>query len=90
MTELVIKIGRCYRAKTPRSAGQFMPMVNDRQVTWFNGSHVQYDGPSVHAGRHYPTVTLQKFLDWASHDVTDELPKGEWQEWPIPKVRDDG
>ncbi|RSW98803.1 hypothetical protein EGH53_03270 [Klebsiella aerogenes] len=80
-----LKIGRCYRAKKPRPAGQFASYANDRQVMRIGSTTVQYDGPSVHAGCHYPTISKEKFLAWASHDVTDELPPGEWQIWPIPK-----
>ncbi|ELY5803530.1 hypothetical protein SNN69_002916 [Cronobacter sakazakii] len=80
-----LKIGRCYRAKKPRPAGQFTTCVNDRQIIHIGINTVQYDGPSVHAGRKYPTVSKEKFLEWASHDVTDELPPGEWQTWPIRK-----
>lgn len=82
---LELKIGRCYRAKKPRPAGQFTSYANDRQILRITSTTVQYDGPSVHAGRHYPTVSKEKFLEWASHDVTDELPPGEWQLWPIKK-----
>lgn len=39
---------------------------------------IQYDSPSVGQGKHYPKISLQKFLKWASHDITDKLPKGEW------------
>ena len=39
---------------------------------------VQYDSPKVERGKNYPKITLKKFLEWASHDVTDQLPKGEW------------
>ncbi len=39
---------------------------------------VQYDSPSLNLGKHYPKISLSKFLKWASHDVTEELPKGEW------------
>lgn len=80
---LEIKVGRTYRAKRPRPAGTIIsPLVNDRTVTRFSRSHVQYDSPSVSFGRHYPTVTIEKFRSWASHDVTDEL-RGEYAPWPI-------
>ena len=39
---------------------------------------VQYDSPKVERGKNYPKITLKKFLEWASHDVTDQIPKGEW------------
>lgn len=81
--ELVIERGRTYRAKKPsRAGGVFVPLVNDRTVISTNGNVVQYDSPSVARGRHYPTVTIEKFRRWAARDVTDELPKGEYAEWP--------
>lgn len=88
--ELVILQGHVYRGKRPRSAGQFYPYVNDRQVMRFNGETVQYDSPSVHNGRKYPCMSVEEFRKWASHDVTDILPPGEWQQWPIPKEQKHG
>ncbi len=86
--ELKIQVGRTYRAKRPRAAGTMLsPLVNDRTVKWFSGSHVQYDSPSVSFGRHYPTVTIEKFRAWADRDVTDELPPGEYAPWPIQKSK---
>lgn len=76
---LEIKVGRTYRAKRPRASGTVIqPLVNDRTVLWFNGTHVQYDSPSVSFGRHFPKTTIEKFFAWASHDVSDELPRGEY------------
>lgn len=84
---LEIKVGRTYRAKRPRAAGTVIqPLVNDRTVLWFNVTHVQYDSPSVSFGRHFPKTTIEKFFAWASHDVTDELPQGEYAPWPIKKA----
>lgn len=85
MTELTLQAGRCYRAKKPRPAGQFTAYANDRQILRIGSTTVQYDGPSVRNGSHYPTISKDEFLAWAACDITDELPKGEWQEWPIPK-----
>jgi len=77
-----IKIGRCYRGKKPapcRADG----MVNDRQVRWMSADlkELQYDGPAVQEGHHYPRLSMLAFLEWASHDVTDDLPPGDWQSW---------
>ncbi|MFG1599488.1 hypothetical protein [Klebsiella quasipneumoniae] len=84
---LEIKVGRTYRAKRPRAAGTVIePLVNDRTVTWCSEKSVQYDSPSVSFGRHYPMVSIEKFRSWASHDVTDELPQGEYAPWPIKKA----
>lgn len=78
-----IEIGRTYRAKKPRRAGgSFGPLVNDRTVIFSNGIVVQYNGPSVATGRKYPVVRVENFIEWAARDVTDELPKGEYAEWP--------
>lgn len=82
---IVLKVNRCYRAKKPRPAGQFVSYVNDRQIVRLGVNTVQYDGPAVHSGRRYPIISKEEFLEWASHDVTDHLPPGEWQLWPIKK-----
>lgn len=82
MNELQLTVGRTYRAKTPRVAGTlFNQLYNDRTIKWIGRDSVQYDGPSVKFGRKYPTVTRDQFTKWASHDVTDQLPPGEYQPW---------
>lgn len=79
---LKLKVGRTYRAKKPAKAGDWRdPMINDRTIKWIGGEEVQYDGPSVAFGRHYPRVSLEKFLKWADMDVTDSLPDGEYEKW---------
>lgn len=54
MPELLeLQRGRTYRGKKPacvRSCG----LVNDRTVIYISVDEVQYDGPSVAPGRHYP------------------------------------
>lgn len=86
----IIQRGRVYRAKTPRQCGQTMHdqkgFVNDRVVLAVNlkGGDVMYDGPAVANGRHYPKCTLAAFKEWAGSDVTDIMPPGEWQHWPVP------
>lgn len=78
-----LKVGRTYRAKRPAKAGEFLdPRFNDRTIKWLGGDVVQYDGPAVAVGRHYPKTSVKAFLTWASHDVTDELPPGEYAPWP--------
>lgn len=74
--------GQCYRAKTPRRTPD--GYVNDRVVTWvaMNRTQVQYDGPAVKFGRHYPIIPMETFLKWADKDVTETLPEGEWMRWP--------
>lgn len=69
LTAKDIKIGQWYRAKRfQRGLG----CNNDRKVLWISPGRdkVQYDGDTVKAGRRYPTVTMEKFLKWASHEVT--------------------
>ena len=88
MTEdcLKLQVGRTYRAKKPGKAGDaWKPLINDRTIKWIGSCEVQYDGPSVARGRHYPKVPIAKFLAWASHDVTDELPDQEYAAWPPAK-----
>ncbi len=67
-----IIVCRFYRAKRPRRCidGGF----NDRKVLWVseNGLNVQYDSPTVEQGRHYPRVTMEKFLKWAGREITRE------------------
>ena len=72
---LSIQVGRVYRAKKPSNNGG---LFNDRVVLWTNGEFVQYDGPAVGWGRHYPKVSMEKFLAWAGRDVTDEMPPEAW------------
>lgn len=87
--ELELKVGRTYRAKRPAAAGDYLsPLVNDRTIVWLGMLEVQYDGPSVGFGRHYPKVSIEAFLKWAARDVTDELPDGEYAKWPLAKVQE--
>ena len=83
LTAADLEVGHTYRAKRPAPAGTiFDPLVNDRQIRWIGFETVQYDSPSVAAGRRYPTVTIEAFLKWAARDVTDELPdNGDWADW---------
>lgn len=65
---LTLEVGKRYRAKRPRRHGDGF---NDREILWIarDGDRVQYDGPAVALGRHFPTVSRDKFLAWASHEV---------------------
>lgn len=86
MSELVLTVGRTYRAKKPsRSVCGFRKLVNDRTIRWIGQDEVQYDGPAVANGRHYPRISKSKFLEWAERDVTDELPADEYAPWPPAK-----
>lgn len=84
--QLLLKVRKTYRAKKPSKTAA--SLVNDRSITWIShdGNQVQYDGPSVRFGSRLPTVTREAFLEWASHDVTDELPPGLYAEWPPKKA----
>lgn len=73
-----LKVGRTYRAKRPANCRGYF---NDRTVLYIDIYDVQYDGPAVAIGRHYPRVTKEKFLSWADQDVTDKLPEGEYEVW---------
>lgn len=73
-----LREGRVYRGKNPRCCDGY---INDRHVLRLNERMVQYDGPAVAPGRHYPMVSVESFLNWADRDVTDELPNGAWQPW---------
>ena len=78
--ELQLELGRAYRAKKPRNSGG---LVNDRTIVWIGTFEVQYDGPAVKFGSKYPRISKEDFRAWAERDVTDELPKGEYANWPI-------
>lgn len=81
-----LRKGRTYRGKKPRAITQLGDaLVNDRTIIYLGIDFVQYDGPAVKTGRHYPRVKREEFLAWAERDVTDELPKGEYAAWPPKK-----
>jgi hypothetical protein len=77
--EVPIVAGRTYRAKTPRCAGG--GYFNDRHVMGFYMGFIQYDGPAVAHGKHFPKITVDEFVKWMGEDVTDKLPRGGWQPW---------
>lgn len=62
-----IQRGKTYRAKkfvgTPTCN-------NDRKVVYVSTTTVQYDSDTVKNGRHYPTVSMEKFLKWVSREVS--------------------
>lgn len=76
--------GRCYEAKRPARIG-WPPLYNDRQVKWVSSlrAEVQYDSPAVADGRHYPKVSMEKFLKWTGRDVTAIMPQGAWRRWRL-------
>lgn len=75
-----LKPGRTFRGKRPANGGEF---VNDRTILYVSlmGDIVQYDGPAIARGRHYPKVKAADFLKWAAEDITDKLPRDEYQTW---------
>ena len=62
-----IQVGRTYRGKRRTGAGFWA----DRTVIWKGRNTLQYDGITVKYGQKYPTVTLDKFIAWASHEVEE-------------------
>ncbi|MGV6989623.1 hypothetical protein ACWA5Z_12170 [Testudinibacter sp. P80/BLE/0925] len=72
-------VGHIYSAK--RKSVDPFGLVNDRQILYIEKvlGTVQYDSPTVARGRHYPKVSIDKFLRWAKEDVTSQMPKGEWR-----------
>lgn len=69
---------RTYRGKKPKNANGF---VDDRTIVFLSPTQVQYDSPAVPFGQKRPKVPRKKFEDWADHDVSDQLPAGEYQRW---------
>jgi hypothetical protein len=68
LTKAELQQGATYRAKRPVEnyiTGEF----NDRTILRLWDTTLQYDGPAVALGRHYPTTTIEKFLCWACHRV---------------------
>jgi hypothetical protein len=67
-----LKAGCYYRAKKPRRL--FDGGFNDRKILWISkdGEKVQYDSPTIGIGRHYPTVSMERFLKWVGKEITKE------------------
>lgn len=63
-----LKVGSLYRAKRFR---EFFGLNNDRRILWIGSSALQYDSHTVRDGRHYPTIDIDKFLRWASHEIKE-------------------
>jgi len=78
-----VKVGRVYRAKKPKAVGILMRYYDDRLITWVSTmkDQIQYDGPTVRMGSKYPTISMKSFLRWANADVTEHIPKNDWQEY---------
>lgn len=67
-----IQVGKTYRAKRPLK--QWGEVVNDREVLYIspNREFVQYDSRTVANGRHYPKVTMERFLKWAASEIPSQ------------------
>jgi len=66
-----LKVGHLYRGKRFR---EFLGLTNDRVIIYLGRDAVQYDSHTVRQGRHFPQVTVEAFLKWASHEVEEEKP----------------
>lgn len=69
--------GHWYRGHNPRKISNGLNPHHgrypDRQIISLGRRTLQYDGPAVKVGQHYPEVSIPEFLLWATADVT-----GEW------------
>jgi NADH:ubiquinone oxidoreductase subunit len=68
---------RTYRGKFPERT--INGYVNDRTIMAIDSSHrtVRYDGPDYFNR----TDIRESFQLWVSHDVTEQLPAGEYMTW---------
>ena len=80
LTKNDLIVGRIYSAKRKLPCC-FPPLLNDRQIIWMNGDSLKYDSPTVGFCKHYPLITVEKFLKWAKEDVTDQTTNGKWREY---------
>ena len=78
-----IQLNHVYRAKKPKIVGLFTRNYDDRMVVYIGPKGVQYDSPTVKFGGKYKLVTFDNFLKWAGKDVTEQTPKGDWEEIPL-------
>lgn len=69
--------GGIYRAKKPSQTG--FGYVNDRVILRLWEKTLQYDSPSIGSGRHYSTITIEKFVAWAGEKI--DIPGRDWCEW---------
>jgi hypothetical protein len=87
------KVGQVWRAKRPVEVGGslFEPgYINDRVIKHVGMFSIQYDGPSIKNGRHYPSVTHEQFARWAGRLLDEkELPQGDWATWERSAYRSD-
>lgn len=79
-----LKVGRVYRAKCPRVIQTLgSRYINDRQILYISPfkQTIQYTSPKVVLGSRYPVISVEKFLEWAAKDITDDLPPAEWEKY---------
>lgn len=70
-----LEAGKTYRGRHPQARYDITlgeKVWNDRTIVWANQTHVQYDGPAVSFGRHFPRVTREKFARWAGQEIPAE------------------
>ena len=73
MTANELMPGAMYRAKHPQKIQTiFREVLDDRFIIWINSdwTALQYTGPGVAKEIKQQTTTVEKFLQWASHQVT--------------------
>lgn len=65
-----IRVGVTYRGKRRRKVRD---EYDGRTVLNVSGgqSSVQYDSETIGVGRHYPTVSMERFLAWALEPVSE-------------------
>jgi hypothetical protein len=68
-----LKVGSTYRGKHP--VKDLDGDYNDRFILWISKdrTRVQYDSNAVKDFRHYPVVSVEKFLEWAKCEVVKEV-----------------
>lgn len=70
LLEKDLVVGKTYRGK--RYLENFLGKNNNRRILWMGSNEVQYDADNIKDGRHYPTVSIEKFLKWAKEEVKIE------------------
>ena len=66
LTKEDLKVGSTYRAKRHKECLGF---TNDRTIVWMSDTTVQYNSDTVKIGRHYPRISIERFLRWAKEKV---------------------
>lgn len=68
-----IQPGKTFAGKNPRPAGR-RGELNHRTILWVSPYRkiVQYNSSAVGDGRTRPKISMETFLQWASHEVIEE------------------